>query len=70
MLGMVLSAIACLLVCAVDGVEQVCEAAAGTVVDDAALIPDSGLGLPAVAAHQAALPGNDEGQESSVVHEN
>ena len=44
MLGMVLSAIdVSLSVGAAHGVEQVGEAAFGTVVDDAALVPDSGL---------------------------
>ena len=56
-----------LLVGAAHGDEQVGVAAFGTVVDDAVLIPDAGLGLPAVAAHQAALPGKDEGQASGVV---
>ena len=51
---------------AVDGDEQVGVAAFGTVVDDAVLVPDAGLGLPAVAAHQAADPGSDEGQALSV----
>ena len=63
MLGMVLSAIdVSLSVGAAHGDEQVGEAAFGTVVDDATLVPDAGLGLPAVAAHHAALPGKDEGQ--------
>ena len=58
-----------LLVGAVDGDEQVGEPAAGTVVDDAVLVPDAGLGLPAVAAHQAADPGRELGQASAVAHE-
>ena len=70
MLGMVLSAIdVSLSVGAAHGDEQVGEAAFGTVVDDATLVPDAGLGLPAVAAHQAALPGKLAGQASSVVYD-
>lgn len=55
-----------LLVGAAHGDEQVGVAAFGTAVDDAALVPYAGLGLPAVAAHQAALPGKLVGQASAV----
>ena len=69
MLGRVLSAIGVSMSVVVDGDEQVCVSAAGAVVDDAALVPDAGLGLPAVAAHQAALPGSDVGHALSTVHD-
>ena len=68
--GSVLSAIGVSLSEVVDGYKQVGVAAFGTVVDDAALVPDAGLGLPAVAAHQTALPGSDEGQASEVAQVN
>ena len=68
--GSVLSAIGVSLSVVVDGYKQVGESAFGTVVDDAVAVPDAGLGLPAVAAHQAALPGSDEGQASDVAQVN
>lgn len=66
--GSVLSAIGVSLSVVVDGYKQVGVAAFGTVVDDAALIPDARLGLPAVAGH-AALPGSDVGHALSTVHD-